>query len=290
MPMPRGGQMSAIKRRSKTFNNWIGFERGLWLHQIGHCKWALTYSFMLLKTLPKKDAGDMTHSKSPLSMVGNHPMLDRVKDDLDSCAIAAIDLPDSLEFEKIYIFAAIRRTLSLIVAFRQSIEVGNEQMAATILRLNLDTVARFYALFWADETDNLGAEEFAKLVFEGSQINKMKLRNQKDKATDSWLISQIETLEPWIKDVYQTTSGAIHFSDFHMNMVLRQIESYTPHEGGGVKVRLVLGGTEKINSPNQYNILKQAFTHICLLLVCAMKDRCGLLERSPSGTQHERDS
>lgn len=212
-------------------------------------------------------------------MVGNYPFLDRVKIDLDDCAIAAAELPDSSEFEKIYIFAAIRRTLSLIVAFRQSIEVGNEQMAATILRLNLDTVARFYALYWADETDGMDAESFARRVFYGDQINHMKLRNQKHKARDAWLISQIETLEPWIKAVYQVNSGAIHFSGFHMERVLQQVEINTPQEGGGVKARLVLSGTEKIDHPDQYKVIKQAFTHICQLLICAMQDRCGLLER-----------
>lgn len=224
----------------------------------------------------------MSDHKSPSVMVGNHPQLDRVINDLNHCAIAAVKLPDNLEYQRIYILAAFRRTLSLMVAFRQSIEVGNEQVAATILRLNLDTVARFYALFWADETDGMGAESFAKQVFDGRQINRMKLRNQKSKATDAWLVSQIEPLAPWIKDVYQSTSGAIHFSGFHMERVLQQVESHAPREGGGLNVRLVLGGTEKIHHPDQYKIIEQAFTHICQFLVCAMQDRCGLLERPPS--------
>ncbi len=232
----------------------------------------------------------MSYDRSPSVMVGNHPLLDRVKADLDDCALATVEHPDCQEFETIYIFAAIRRTLSLIVAFRQSIEVGNEQMAATILRLNLDTVARFYALFWADETDGMDAESFAKKVFDGDQINRMKLRNQKEQATDSWLISQIETLGPWIKDVYGNSSGAIHFSDFHMKRVLQQAESSTPHEGGDLKLKLVLGGTEKINTPDQYKTIEQAFIHICMLLIHAMKDRCGLLDRPASSSPNEHNN
>lgn len=221
----------------------------------------------------------MNSDKSPSVMVGNFPYLDRVKKELDNCAIAAGQLPNILEFEKIYIFAAIRRTLSLIVAFRQSVEVGNEQMAATMLRLNLDTVARFHALFWADETDGKTAESFAKQVFDGEQINRMKLRNQKGNATDRWLIEQLEELAPWIKDVYAHGCGAIHFSDFHMKRVLQQVDSHIPHEGEGMMVLLTIGGTEKIESPHQYDTLKQGFTHICQLLLDAMQDRCGLLER-----------
>lgn len=232
----------------------------------------------------------MSYEESPSVMAGNYPLLDQIKENLNTCAIAAIDLKDIQEFEKIYIFAAIRRTLSLMVAFRQSVEVGNEQMAATILRLNLDTVARFYALFWADETDGMCAEIFAKQVFDGAQINHMKFRNSSDRATDAWLISQIETLGPWIKDVYKSTSGAIHFSGFHMERVLQQAESHTPQEEGGVKVWLTLGGTERIDHPNQYEIIKQAFTHTCELLVCAMQDRCGLLERPLAVTRNDSGS
>ena len=213
-------------------------------------------------------------------MVGNFPQLDRVKFDLEECAIAALKMSDSLEYEKIYILAAIRRTLSLIVSFRHSVEVGNEQMAATIMRLNLDTVARFYALFWADETDGMDGESFAKQVFCGVQINKIKLRNPPRPANDRWLIAQIAELAPWIEDVYKVGSGAIHFSDFHMKRMLQQTESRTPQNGGGLLLNISLGGTEKIQEPGQYKLILQGFTHICQLLICAMQDRCGLLERS----------
>lgn len=45
----------------------------------------------------------------------------------------------------------------------------------------------------------------------------------------------------------------------------------------GTSVWLVLAETE--TDPGNYIILTQAFNRICQLLVCAMQDRCGLLER-----------
>lgn len=218
----------------------------------------------------------MNNEQRPAVMVGDFPDLDRVKRDLDECALAVTRHPDCQEFERIYVLAAVRRTLSLIVAFRQSITVGNEQMAATLLRLNLDTVARFYALFWAEETNGLSPELFARKVFEGEAIKNMKLRNQNQKASDRWLIDQIDGLGPWIKNVYKETSGAIHFSDFHMKRLMSQAKVKDGTEEG-TSVWLVLAGTE--TDPGNYTILTQAFNHICQLLVCAMQDRCGLLER-----------
>ena len=192
---------------------------------------------MKLQMASQEDVGLKLKCDQPSSvMAGGFPVLEKFKNDLDKCALAAAALPDIGEFERIYIFAAIRRTLSLIVAFRQSIEVGNEQMAATILRLNLDTVARFYALFWADETEGMSAESFSKEVFNGAQIRHMKLRNQVEKATDYWLIKQIEPLQPWIRAVYENTSGAVHFSGFHMERVLQQVERNWPCDEGGVEV------------------------------------------------------
>lgn len=218
-------------------------------------------------------------------LMGDFPELDRIQMDLEKCAITATRFGADRQFETLYILAACRRTFSLMVSFRHSLVVGNEQMAATILRLNLDTVARFYALFWADETEGLGAEKFAQNVTNGHSIRNMKLRQnglpekKKKPANDRWLIEQIEKLEPWIHDVYKQTSGAIHFSDFHIERTLQQSEGST-QEADGVRYKILLGGTEKIRSPGQYNILRQAFAHICLLLLCAMQDRCGLLDRS----------
>ena len=108
----------------------------------------------------------MTLENNASALVGNFPALDRIKDDLEMVILATTRHSEMGDFERLYILAAIRRTLSLLVAFRQSIVCENEQMAATIIRLNLDTVARFYALFWAEETDEMTAESFAKQVFD----------------------------------------------------------------------------------------------------------------------------
>ena len=133
-----------------------------------------------MKAGPRAESDSKTNAKIAI------PFLDEIKKDLQHIATTTASYTKIDEFERLYILAAARRTLSLIVAFQQSIECGNEQMAATIIRLNLDTVARFYALFWAEETQGMTAESFAKDVFQGRELRKMKLRNGKEKATDRW--------------------------------------------------------------------------------------------------------
>ncbi len=227
-----------------------------------------------MKAGPRAESDSKTNAKIAI------PFLDEIKKDLQHIATTTASYTKIDEFERLYILAAARRTLSLIVAFQQSIECGNEQMAATIIRLNLDTVARFYALFWAEETQGMTAESFAKDVFQGRELRKMKLRNGKEKATDRWLITQIAGLGDWIESVYESTCGAIHFSDFHMERVLAQSQGNESQSDGSVKVNIVFGGTEARADSGAHPKLNQAFSHISLLLICAMKDRCGLLSHS----------
>lgn len=221
----------------------------------------------------------MTAKDFPYENLNYLPTIDQVKPFLESLIGPIMKLPEECEFEKLYLLAAIRRTLSLLISFRHSVEVGNEQMAATILRLNLDTVARTYILFWAEETPGMTAETFAADVFNGKSIHKMKFRGSSDKARDWWLIEQISGLDVWVKDVYRETSGAVHFSDFHLKRVLQQHTRKEKLPDGSLMIELAFGGTEKHTSPDSYRIMQQAFCHITALLLVAIQDRCGLLSR-----------
>lgn len=207
------------------------------------------------------------------------PNIDQLKPLLESLVPPIMRLPDQHEIEKLFLLAAIRRSLSLLASFRHSVDTGNEQMAATILRLQLDTLARVYALFWADDTPNMTAESFAKDVFNGKSIRKMKLRGSKEFATDAWLIKQISGLDDWITSVYEEASGAIHFSKFHMERLLAQSSDKTDLPDGTVHVKLHIGATERGAKPEDYARLQQGFCHITALLLWPIQDRCGLTVR-----------
>ncbi|NBR34977.1 MAG: hypothetical protein EBT90_09990 [Rhodobacteraceae bacterium] len=181
------------------------------------------------------------------------------------------------EFQKLFICAAIRRTLSLSMAFKQAVEGCNGQVALTLIRLNLDTLARTYVLYWADETEGMSAEQIAKEVFDGRRIRDMKFRGAKEKATDQWLIKQINPLADWLPKVYKTTSGAIHFSDFHIKHLLRESSKLKDLDGAGMLTNLIIGPTEKDTDANYYREIMQAFLHITMMFVAAVQHRVAII-------------
>lgn len=207
---------------------------------------------------------------------GDLPHYDRAKNDLYEVCTQILKFPREHEHERHFLLAVVRRTLSLETAFRQSIEARNGQMAMTLVRLNLDTLARFYALYWAEETDGMTAEIFAQKVSQGISIKDMKFRGAKEKASDRWLIQQIERLADWIPAVYKSTSGAIHFSEFHIKQMLQQAKPISKLEDGSLHVELSIGPGEKDADPELYREIQQAFLHISLMLIAAIQHRCAL--------------
>jgi hypothetical protein len=119
----------------------------------------------------------------------------------------------------------------------------------------------------------MSAETFSKAISNGESIRNMKLRGANEKATDRWLIDQIIGLGDWIPEVYKRTSGAIHFSDFHINQLLQQASVIERFDDGTLKVKLVIGPGEKDADPELYRELMQAFLHISMMFVCVIEDR-----------------
>lgn len=204
---------------------------------------------------------------------GDLPQHDRICEKLYGIVSQLLKFPSNNENERHYLLAAIRRTLSLNKAFRQAIESKNGQMAYTLVRLNLDTVARTYALYWADETHGMSAETFSKAISEGKSIRDMKLRGAKQKATDRWLIDQIAGLGDWIPEVYKRTSGAIHFSAFHIQQLFQQVSALKECEDGALIAQFVIGPGEKDADPELYRELMQAFLHITMMFATAVEHR-----------------
>lgn len=198
----------------------------------------------------------------------------KARGDIFSVCGEALKFPPQHEHERNFILAAARRSLSLEKSLRQTIDSQNGQMAMTIVRLNLDTLARFYGLYWADSTMGMTAETFARDVAQGTSIRNMKFFGGKEKATDQWLIQKIVPLADWIPKVYKATSGAIHFSEFHVTQLLQQSTSKKRLEDGSLQIDLRIGATEFEPGPDYYKETQQAFFHILSMLIIAMQHRC----------------
>lgn len=126
--------------------------------------------------------------------------------------------------------AALNRSLCLSKAFDALIGQLNLLAAAPLLRLQLDNAMRLYAATLVEDP-----HVFATQVFKGSQIRKLK-----DKSncymTDNYLACQLSKLFPWVKDVYDNTSGYIHLSDKHIWNAMRNDATSTQTTAFSMKV------------------------------------------------------
>jgi hypothetical protein len=94
-------------------------------------------------------------------------------------------------------------------------------VAASLLRLQLDTVLRLYALFWVADP-----EDFATKVFNGISVNKLKASDG-SLMTDRYLRDRIASKNDWVPAVYAESSGYIHFSHRHIKAALPMEDSTT---------------------------------------------------------------
>jgi hypothetical protein len=163
-------------------------------------------------------------------------------------------------YQHYYLFGIARRALAQSVAFRQMIVDRNSLVALSIIRMQLDTVLRLYALFWVDDP-----EVFATRVFEGAQINKLKAKDGQ-LLTDRYLRDRLVSRNNWIPAVYEETSGYIHFSNRHMKAALRVID-----ESSG-RLEIQIGPRDLERPIGYYGELLRAFRHLNMMIPVAAAD------------------
>ena len=132
---------------------------------------------------------------------GLHLQIARYMLRVDGGAIFGADLVAS---------AVLHRSLGLIRGFCGAIRDENYLCAAPLVRIQLDNLLRFYAFFLVENP-----HETALRVFEGEPLRKQADKNGK-KMTDRYLVEKLSQELPWVKSVYDATSGFIHFSERHM--------------------------------------------------------------------------
>ena len=140
------------------------------------------------------------------------------------------------------------------------IDGRNSLVASSIIRMQLDTVLRLYALFWVADP-----EDFAEKVFKGAPINKLKAKDGK-LLSDKYLRDRLVPRYTWVSDVYKETSGYIHFSNRHMQAALRGIDGQDHH------VQLQIGPHDGDRPMSYYGELLRAFRHLTMIIPVAAAD------------------
>lgn len=110
-----------------------------------------------------------------------------------------------------YISGILNRSLSLLYGFETLIKSGNYIGALHLTRPHLDNFLRLFASFLVNKP-----HDFAKEVWRGVPINKIKDRNEKY-MKDVYLKQEASKEYPWVFELYEELSGYIHFSNKHIS-------------------------------------------------------------------------
>lgn len=162
--------------------------------------------------------------------------------------------------QDLYLLGIARRTLAQAKAFRQCVEDSNFLVAAALLRLQLDTVLRLYALYWVADP-----EAFAGRVFAGEQIDRLKAADGQQ-MKDRYLIDKLKDRNPWVETVYKNTSGLIHFSDRHIHAAIRV------KDGEEGEAEFFLGPNNPAHTIADFRELLEAFFHCTAMVGVAAGD------------------
>ena len=106
--------------------------------------------------------------------------------------------------------AVMSRSYSLIDGFIFAFDAWNLIVAAPLLRMQLDSLIRLAYIATAPRAD-----EVAEYVIGGGEFRKLK-DVEKRRLTDARLIEHADEAHPWVKGVYDATSGWVHFSPAHV--------------------------------------------------------------------------
>ncbi|HFG2066236.1 TPA: hypothetical protein ACGF3R_003427 [Vibrio cholerae] len=110
--------------------------------------------------------------------------------------------------------AVVNRSLELSKGFESMIKSELFLCAAPLLRLQLDNLLRYSALWLVENPDAVCLD-----VLGGKPIKKIKDKSGK-KMTDAYLVSVLSKEIEWISSVYEKTCGYVHFSESHFHKTL----------------------------------------------------------------------
>lgn len=101
----------------------------------------------------------------------------------------------------------LKRSMSLAMGVKTLVDNKNMTCVRAMVRMQLDTLSRLLAYTYVDNPSDV-----AQQVMAGKPLNKFKCRDGKN-LRDGYLIDRMTEQYPWVKNVYQYTSGYVHFSE-----------------------------------------------------------------------------
>ena len=149
----------------------------------------------------------------------------------------------------LYAMGSIKRSMAHCKGFATLIATKNLTCAGGIIRMQLDTLLRFYAVFLVDDPHG-----FAASVTHGTPVKEHKDRVGQ-KMHDAYLVKCLSKEYPWIESVYKETSGYIHFSEKHILSAMHNV-------GDDRTLQFQISSEDVERSELFYDEATTAFVHI----------------------------
>lgn len=165
----------------------------------------------------------------------------------------------SITYADLYGIGIGRRALALSTGFRQMVEQRNSTCAMPMIRMQLDTALRLYAGFWVDDH-----QVFCKEILGGKQINRYKDSDGKI-MQDSYLIGKLLEKNPWISEVYNQSSGYIHFSSRHIHEAITSL-------GDDGLIQFRIGAEDTQRKPEDFQEPMRCMHHLNHIIATALRD------------------
>ena len=102
---------------------------------------------------------------------------------------------------------AVKRSLSLGHGLICMVNAKNMTCARALVRMQIDTISRLLAYTYVDDP-----EQVVLKVIGGKALNAFKSKEGKN-LRDGYLIEKMTESYPWVREVYKSTSGDVHFSE-----------------------------------------------------------------------------
>ena len=121
-----------------------------------------------------------------------------------------------------FVLGAAKRAITLSASIFMLVDTNHGIGALTLCRPHLDTLLRLHSLWLTNDPHGL-----VDAVFEGKRLEKLKDRDGKQ-LRDTYLVDQLESAGlPWVRSVYQQTSGYVHLSDASMFQIFTDFDDET---------------------------------------------------------------
>lgn len=185
--------------------------------------------------------------------------LTELLEEMPALGMRALGSPGAPVFVLDFIVAgAVKRTLSLGHGLLTMIDAKNIICARALLRMQIDTASRLLAYTYMDDPEGM-----ANGAMGGIPLKKFKSR-EGEALTDGYLIDRMTQEYEWVRRVYESTSGDVHFSEKQFFASIASMKE----DDHGRTVNLLISQFDTKYPESSWPEIAACFSELCEILKC----------------------